>query len=82
MAKVKEEDQWEDLTSENQEISDFDDLSDTDYVFIVNKEGQLKNVIFPPVVGFEYSKDLLSLFLLFGIKDPDEFLIPEEKNLH
>ncbi len=42
---------------------DFDDLGPDDYVFVVRNDGTLKNVIFPPAEDFEYSADLLKLFL-------------------
>lgn len=53
---------------------DFDDLGPDDYVFIVRNDGTLKNVIFPPGDEFEYDTDLLKLFALFGIDNPDEIL--------
>jgi hypothetical protein len=70
MAKVTE-DVIEDLSIDD---LDFDDVGPEDYVFIVRSDGTLKNVIFPPTDAFEYSTDLLKLFELFGVDNPDELL--------
>ena len=70
MAKPNEE-LIEDLESD---LEAFEDLGPEDYVFIVRSDGSLKNVIFPPEVGFEYSADLLKLFKMFGVENPDELL--------
>ena len=53
---------------------DFDDLGPDDYVFIVRNDGTLKNVIVPPAEEFSYADDLLKLFALFGVDNPDEIL--------
>jgi hypothetical protein len=34
----------------------------------------MKNVIFPPTVDFELSADLLKLFRLLGVDNPDQLL--------
>ena len=51
-----------------------DGLGPDDYVFIVGADGQMKSVIFPPEATLEYSKDLLKVFALFGVSDPDQLL--------
>ena len=52
--------------------SDFDDLADDDYVFIVRADGSLKSVIFPTDDIFDYSDDLLAVFNTLGVDNPDE----------
>lgn len=65
----------EDLVDDfDPELDAFDDLGPEDYVFVIRSDGSLKNVIFPPDVGFEYSKNLLKIFALFGVDNPDELL--------
>ena len=74
MAKYeKEKDLVEDLLSVD-EMNPEDGLDDTDYVFIVDANGKMKSVIFPPEETMEYHKDLLKLFALFGVNNPDELL--------
>lgn len=51
-----------------------DGLEPDDYVFIVGADGKMKSVIFPPESTLEYSKDLLRVFALFGVDDPDQLL--------
>jgi len=55
-------------------LSELDDLDEDDYIFVVNSEGEMKTVIFPPSDGFEYSKKLLKLFKLLGCNNPDILL--------
>ena len=52
----------------------FEGLEDDDYVFVIGSDGKMKNIIFPPSPDFEYSADLLALFRLLGVNDPDELL--------
>lgn len=69
MAKYEEKTAL-DLDSE-EAFSEFDDLAEDDYVFIVGADGKLKNVILPPEESFEYSEQLLKVFDILGISDPD-----------
>ena len=52
----------------------FDGLAEDDYVFVIGADGKMKNVIFPPTVDFELSADLLKLFKLLGVDNPDQLL--------
>ena len=52
----------------------FDELDDDDYVFVIGSDGKMKNVIFPPTVDFKLSADLLKLFKLLGVDNPDQLL--------
>lgn len=74
MAKPKDIES-EDLTLEEQNTAEFDDqLDDTDYIFVVGADGQLKNVVFPPVDDFEYTKELMAVFKVFGVENPDQLM--------
>lgn len=61
-------------------LTDLDNLEEDDYIFIVKSNGDLKSVIFPPEVDFEYSEKLLAVFHALGIDDPDS--LTGERTLH
>lgn len=78
MAKSKDIES-EDLTLDEQSLADIEDvLDDTDYIFVVSSTGQLKNVVFPPDEEFEYSKELMAVFEVFGINSPDQLMISDK----
>lgn len=78
MAKYDEK-SVEDLNSE-EVLGDFDNLEEDDYIFIIKSNGDIKSVIFPPEVDFEYSEKLLAVFHALNIDDPDSLL--GERTLH
>ena len=47
---------------------------DDDYVFVIGPDGKMKSVIFPSEEPFEYSAELMDLFELLGIDDPDSLM--------
>ena len=51
-----------------------DGLDDDDYVFVVGPDGKMKSVIFPAEETIDYHKDLLKVFAMFGVNDPDDLL--------
>lgn len=61
-------------------LDEFDDLEEDDYIFLIKANGDIKSVIFPPEVGFEYSEKLLAVFHALGIQDPDSLL--GDRTLH
>ena len=56
------------------EMNQEDGLDPDDYVFIVGANGKMKSVIFPTEETMHYHKDLLKVFDMFGVKNPDELL--------
>ena len=77
MAKYAKEKVLEDqhLTNEVDEEPVFDP---EDFIFIVRPDGSLKEVLFPSDDVYEYSKKLLKVFAVFGIKHPEELLYMNE----
>lgn len=56
------------------EMNQEDGLDPDDYVFVVGADGKMKSVIFPAEETMNYHKDLLKVFAMFGVKNPDELL--------
>ena len=71
------------VTEEFDEEVDLDDqlgnLDDDDYVFVVNADGTLKNVMFPVDDQFAYSQKILAIFKAIGIENPEILL---EQTMH
>ena len=61
-------------------FSEFDDLDDDDYVFIVRADGTLKNVLLPPEEVFDYSDQLMKVFNALGINNPE--ILSGDHTLH
>lgn len=72
MAKYEPKEQQDQISAN--EMSSEDGLEPDDYVFIVGADGKMKSVIFPPESTLEYSRDLLKVFAVFGVDDPDQLL--------
>jgi hypothetical protein len=72
MAKSEPKTQQDQISAN--EMSSEDGLDPDDYVFIVGADGKMKSVIFPPESTLEYSRDLLKVFSVFGVDDPDQLL--------
>lgn len=72
MAKPVKEELLNEAVPETEYEPEFDP---EDFIFIVTPEGTLKEVLFPSEDSpEEYSKKLLKVFALFGIKHPDTLL--------
>lgn len=72
MAKTVKEELLQETVPETEYEPEFDP---EDFIFIVTPEGALKEVLFPSEeITDEYSKKLLKVFALFGIKHPDTLL--------
>jgi hypothetical protein len=61
-------------------FDEFEDLADDDYVFVVNADGTLKNVLLPPEEAFEYSEKLMKVFNALGIDNPE--ILSGDRTLH
>lgn len=70
MAKITEN------PSNDPQLNEDDDygLEPEDYVFVIGPDGKMKSVIFPSEEPFEYSAELMDLFELLGIDDPDSLM--------
>jgi len=70
----------EETATENtmQDVYD-DELSNQDYGFVFNSDGDLKSVFFPSEY-FVVPESMLAIFQMYGIDDPESFAT--QKTLH
>jgi hypothetical protein len=73
--------QLEDEIEVVDEVEEYDDITDDDYGFILDSDGNLKSV-FLPTDYVSIPKKVYDIFALFGIDDVDEIHIRLGHKIH
>jgi len=57
-----------------------EDLTDDDYCFIFDREGNLKGAVLPDVLPFKTPKNIAKILKLIGVRDIQD--LEQDYNLH